>query len=291
MRLLGLGALIACLGLFAAVAAPLVQALPDTLRWTFLTGLPEDLGRAGGVAPLLYNTLVVLVIAVLVSLLLGLPVALSLARGRAPGMRTLLDILAGTPSIVFGLLGHALFVQALGMGYSLLAGGLTLATMTLPFFVRVVEDALGQLPAEYESLAHSLGLSEARYTWVIVLPLIRPALVTGLVLSWMRAAAETAALLFTAGYSLRSTEGLGLLDSGRPLAVHLFELSMNIPDGDHMAWRAGALLMIVSLTFLIAARLLPVVATLCRSIAAWLRPSQASVRFKAAIVYKENLRL
>jgi phosphate transport system permease protein len=255
MKQLGLLSLAIVFGLFGLVFLPMVQALPWVLDPSYLFGLPVDQGRLGGVAPMLHATVVVLLISVLVAVLLGLPVAFTLARGRSRWMRSALDILAGTPSIVFGLFGHALFVQTLGFGYSLLSGGLTLACMVLPFFIRVVEDAVRLIPKPYAVLATSLGFSEASRTMRIELPMVLPAVLTGIVLAWMRAAAETAALLFTAGYSLRSMDGLGLLDSGRPLAVHIFELSMNVAGADDMAWRAACLLMIVSFAFILLVRL------------------------------------
>lgn len=255
MKFFSAVALCTVLAIFCLVLAPLGSELTNALKWSYLTGVPSDLGRTGGVGPVVKSTLVLLIMSIFMTVVLGLPVAIRLAESTNIFLRSMVDILAGTPSIVFGLLGHALFVQFMELGYSLLSGALTLTCMMLPYFVRVAEDALREVPRRFRLVSASLGLSSHRYFFRVVLPLVKQALLTGIILSWMRAAAETAALLFTAGYSLRSIQGLGILESGRPLSVHIFELSMNIANADDMAFRGAALLLMISFAFLILLRL------------------------------------
>lgn len=101
---------------------------------------------------MLVSTLLILAVCMAVSLPLGLGAALWLSEvgrnGHALGrvLRRLLDVLAGTPSIVIGLFGNALFSQALGLGFSILAGGLTLACMVLPLLIRTTEEAFSAVP-------------------------------------------------------------------------------------------------------------------------------------------------
>jgi phosphate transport system permease protein len=202
----------------------------------FLLSPPRDAGLGGGIGPILVSTLILLAIALAVAVPIGLGTALLLAEftrrgGRfSRGVRLSLDVLAGVPSIVFGLFGNAFFSIWLGLGFSLLSGGLTLACMVLPLFIRAAEEGFRSVPDEYRHAAAALGISRASIIRHVLLPAATPGIVVGLVLGIGRAAAETAALIFTSGYVDRMPESL--LDSGRALALHIFDLAMNVPGGD-----------------------------------------------------------
>ncbi len=225
----------------------LVEGLAH-LSWSFLFAEPADAGRAGGIGPILVSTLWILLIALAVSLPPGLGMAIWLAEfapkynrfANATGMT--LDVLAGVPSIVYGLFGNAFFSIYLGLGFSLLSGGLTLACMILPVFVRTCESGLRAVNDEWRRGALALGMTRSSAIWHILLPAARPAIVAGLVLGIGRATAETAALLFTSGYVDRMPGSL--LDSGRALAVHIYDLSMNVTGGDDAAY-ASALVLVM----------------------------------------------
>lgn len=225
----------------------LVEGLAH-LSWSFLFAEPADAGRAGGIGPILVSTLWILLIALAVSLPPGLGMAIWLAEfapkynrfANATGMT--LDVLAGVPSIVYGLFGNAFFSIYLGLGFSLLSGGLTLACMILPVFVRTCESGLRAVNDEWRRGALALGMTRSSAIWHILLPAARPAIVAGLVLGIGRATAETAALLFTSGYVDRMPGSL--LDSGRALAVHIYDLSMNVTGGDGAAY-ASALVLVM----------------------------------------------
>lgn len=216
------------------------------LSFEFLVAAPTDAGRGGGIGPILVSTLLLLLIcmAIAVPCALGTAVLLSeFARGHErliPWVRRSLDLLASVPSIVFGLFGNAVFCQALGMGYSILSGGLTLACMVLPLVIRTTEDALRRVPLEYRHGGVALGLSRTTLLRRIVLPAAAPGLAAGLVLGVGRALAETAALVFTSGYVTR-TPG-SLLDSGRALSVHVYDLAMNVPGGNSRAYASALVL-------------------------------------------------
>jgi len=216
------------------------------LSWSFLSQLPEDAGRAGGIASILVATLAVLVVCLSVALPIGLGTAIWLAEYSdhlivARWVRRSLQLLAGVPSIVIGLFGYAFFCRALGLGYSLLAGGLTLACMVLPLLVGALEAGLRAVPEPLRQGAAALGLSQAGTLLHLLLPAAAPALMAGLILSVGRALAETAALLFTSGYVTRMPESLA--DSGRVLSVHIFDLTMNVAGGDHYAYTTALVLL------------------------------------------------
>jgi phosphate transport system permease protein len=205
------------------------------LDLSFLSTAPEQAGRSGGIGPIILSTLWVLLICLAIAVPLGLGTALFLVEQLRPDSRAnlalqwALDGLGAVPSVVFGLFGHRVFVVELGWGYSLLAGGCTLACMVLPLFIRGCEQAQRDCPHSYRQAAASLAISRVGYLRRILLPFAAPGIAAALVLSAGRALAETAVLLFTAGYVMRWPESV--FDSGRTLAVHIYDLGMNVSGG------------------------------------------------------------
>lgn len=244
-------------GAAALVAATFSWILGDIFRhglpnlsWAFLTTAPENAGRAGGIAPILVSTLLILGVCLAVSLPIGVGTAMLLSEFTSEAsvfgrlVRRSLDALAGVPSIVFGLFGNALFCKALGMGFSILSGGLTLACMVLPILIRATEEGFRAAPAEYRTGAAALGISRTSTLFRLLLPAAVPGLLVGMVLGIGRAIAETAALIFTSGYVDRMPTSLW--DSGRALSIHIFDLSMNVSGGDAQAY-TGALVLVMTL--------------------------------------------
>lgn len=221
------------------------------LNWQFLTQMPLDAGRDGGIAPILVSTAYILLICMGISLPLSVGTALLLSEcceansrfGRL--VRRSLDILAAVPSIVFGLFGNALFVKVLGLGFSILSGGLTLACMVLPLLIRATESGLRSVPKAYSLSAASLGICKTKTLWYLVLPAAIPGLVVGFTLALGRAIAETAALIFTSGYVDRMPHSW--LDSGRSLSIHIYDLAMNISNGNANAYGTATILIILLL--------------------------------------------
>lgn len=237
-----------------AVAAAFAWILVDVLAHgaphlsaQLLTAPPSDAGRAGGVAPVLVSTAWILGVCMSVAIPLGIGTAVLLAElardthGFGRLVRRSLDVLAGLPSIVFGLFGYAFFCHALDLGFSILSGGLTLACMVLPVLIRSVEAALRAVPDDMRSASAALGLSKTTAIRSLLLPAAAPGLAVGLILGIGRALAETAALLFTSGYVTRMPSSV--LDSGRALSVHIYDLAMNVPGGDGMAYASALLLL------------------------------------------------
>jgi phosphate transport system permease protein len=259
-RLFGLalwGVALGVLALFLWLLGDLARLGLAHLSWDFLTHPPENAGRAGGIAPILISTLLILGVAVGVAAPIGLGAAVWLAEFTHSGsragrrIRLALDMLAGMPSIVFGLFGNAFFSVFLGLGFSILSGGLTLAAMILPIFIRTVEAGLAGVDPGWRRGAAALGMTRAAALAHIVLPAAAPAIGAGLMLGIGRAAAETAALIFTSGYVDRMPESLS--DSGRALAVHIYDLSMNVAGGDaHAAASALVLVALVACANLLA---------------------------------------
>lgn len=240
-------------GAAAVVMLTLAWVLWDIVRqgvplWSasYLLDEPANAGRSGGIAPILVATLAILAVALAVALPMGVATAVWLVEFsgvQAGRVRLALDALAGVPSIVFGLFGSAFFGVFLGLGFSILSGGLTLACMVLPLLIRTTEAGLAALPSDWRRGGAALGMSRTSLVVHVLLPAAAPAIAAGTMLGVGRATAETAALIFTSGYVDRMPESL--LDSGRSLAVHIFDLSMNVAGGDRAAYAAAGVLVVL----------------------------------------------
>jgi phosphate transport system permease protein len=240
----------------AVVSGALFWLLTDIFRqgvgqmsWDFLTTEPLNAGREGGIAPILVSTGLIVGVCMAVSLPLGVGTAVLLAEFTATeswlgrSVRLSLDALAGVPSIVFGLFGNAFFCKTLGLGFSILSGGLTLACMVLPILIRSTQEGLRAVPDDYRRSAAALGLSRTATLWELLLPAAMPGLMVGLLLGIGRAISETAALIFTSGYVDRMPESLW--DSGRALSVHIFDLAMNVSGGESQAYGSALILVTI----------------------------------------------
>ncbi len=223
------------------------------LSWHFLSSAPQNSGREGGIGPILISTGLIIGVCMCVAWPIGLATAIFLAEYTQEDHRLSrltrgsLDVLAGVPSIVFGLFGNTLFCQMLGFGFSLLSGGLTLACMVLPIMIRTLEESLRAISPEQRCAATALGLSQSTIIGRILLPAAVPGLLAGSILGFGRAIAETAALIFTSGYVDRMPESL--LDSGRALSIHIYDLAMNVAGGNPNAYATAIVL--VSLLIII----------------------------------------
>lgn len=241
-------------GAAALVLVSFVAIVGDVLRHglmqvdlAFLTTGPLKSGRAGGIAPILVSTAVVVAIALAVAAPVAVGAAVLLAEHLPPNdpsarrIRTCLGTLAGVPSVVFGLVGNALFCEWMGLGFSLLAGGLTLSLMVLPVIAFVAEQAISGAAEGVRAGAYALGMAQSRVILRVILPAALPGVLGGVALGFGRAITESAALVFTSGYVDRMPDSV--FDSGRTLAVHIFDLAMNIPGGDARAYATGAVLL------------------------------------------------
>lgn len=239
------------IGLFFLLVWDLIRLGMPRLNWEFLTAGVEDAGRAGGIRPLLASTLWILACCITIAVPLGVGCALWLSEFIPRGSRVGriitggVDLLASVPSIVFGLFGMVFFCQTLGLGFSVLSGGLTLAGMILPILVRTTLSALDSLPTDLRPGTAALGLSKTTATFRVLLPPALPGVVVGITLGIGRALSETAALLFTSGYATRQPETIW--DSGRALSVHIYDLALNVANGAPMASSSALVLLTIIL--------------------------------------------
>ena len=222
------GLAITTVGILAAIIAyVLVNGLPY-VTWEFLTDSPRSMGREGGVFPMIVGTVYLTALAVLIAAPLGVGTAVYLTEYTREGRLTAVirfgaDCLAGIPSIIFGLFGFVFFVITMGMGFSLLAGALTLSLMVLPTIIRTTEEAIRAVPASYRDVSFGLGATRWQMVTRVVLRSALPGIATGVVLSIGRAISETAAVMLTAGSGLRMPRSV--LDQTRTLSLHFYTLA------------------------------------------------------------------
>ena len=157
------------------------------------------------------------------------------------------ESLATVPSIVLGLFGMIIFVNILGLGFSIIGGSLALMMLNLPVLVRVTEESLRTVPQYYREASLALGATKWQTIWKVVLPNALPGIVTGITLTAGRAIGETAILIFTAGTTVsRHMMDPDFLAAGETLAVHMwYVMGVGlVPDRVEIANGIGALLIL-----------------------------------------------
>jgi phosphate transport system permease protein len=194
----------------------------------FLTAEPRKMGKEGGIFSVIIGTLMVTGVSILIATPIGIAAAIYFTEYSKEGrgvsvIRFFTEILAGIPSIIFGLFGFAFFVVFLGMGWSVISGGLTLAMMILPTLVRATEESLKTVPMAYREGSLSLGATKWQTIVKVIIPCCKPGILTGLILGIGRAIGETAAVMLTVGGSLRVPTSI--FDSTRTMSVHLYILA------------------------------------------------------------------
>jgi phosphate transport system permease protein len=226
----------------------LSEGLPS-LGLRFFLASPKEMGREGGILPMIVGTAALTAVALIVATPLGIGTAIFLREytreGRISRMiRFGTDCLAGVPSIIFGLFGFVFFVIYLNMGWSILSGGLTLAAMILPTIISTSEEAIKAIPEKYREVSYSLGGTKWQTMIHTILPSALPGIFTGIILSIGRSIGETAALVLTAGSSLLMPTSL--FSPVRTMSVHFYILATE-GISMKMAYETGAALILLVL--------------------------------------------
>lgn len=232
--LINMAAGISVLLLIGILAYVFVKGI-GSVNWRFLTTVTSTLNNTVGIAGNIVNTLYIIVITLLIATPVGIGSAIYLNEYAKPGrlvraIEFTTETLSGIPSIIFGLFGMVFFGNALGLGYSILTGSLTLTLMVLPLITTNTQEALKTVPDSYRSGALGMGATKWYMIRTILLPSAMPGIITGVILAIGRIVGESAALLFTAGSGyLLPKGGMGLLkkimESGGTLTIQLY-LSM-----------------------------------------------------------------
>ena len=266
--LVGIAAFV-MLMLAAIVIYILVAGAPKLFDLNFLTGKPQQFKEGGGIGPELFNSFYLLI-----SVPLSLGAAIFLSQ-YAPDnaataiAKTAIETLSSLPSVVVGLFGFLFFVLYMGWGFSIIAGAVALTMFNIPILVRVIQQALEDVPRSQRDAGLAMGLTRWETTIHVLLPAAMPAIVTGVVLSAGRVFGEAAALIFTAGQSAPVLD-FTCLDFSSPscpwnvfrpaetLAVHIWKINSEgvVPDLTAISNGTAAVLMVCILAFNILARVI-----------------------------------
>lgn len=238
----------------------LIKGIP-AISWEFITEGPSDSGRSGGIMPAIVGTLELMGGTALIAFPLGILTGIYLAEYSRDTaytriIREAIDLLNGTPSIVFGMFGSVLLVTYLGLGYSMVGGWITLAFMILPVIIRTTEEALRAVPQDLREASRALGASKWRTTYRVVVPAAMGGIVTGAILSIGRAAGETAPIMFTAAVLFQPTLAGSIFDSVMALPLHLYHLAMDMPGTTELQYGTACILMLIVLVFFVTASLI-----------------------------------
>ena len=236
--------------LVAIILYILIKGLPF-ISWSFLTEIPRNMGRSGGISSAILGTLLVSVLAIVLAIPFGIGTAFYLAEYTRENVVTRIirfsaESLAGIPSIVYGMFGYIFFVIYLNLGWSILSGGLTLALMILPTVIRTSEEAVLAVPYTYREVSFSLGGTKWQTIRKAVFPSAIQGIANGIILSLGRCVAETAAVYLTAGMALRMPSSI--FSSVRTMAVHFYLLAS---EGISINNAYGTAALLIILIFLI----------------------------------------
>ncbi|HEY64664.1 MAG TPA: phosphate ABC transporter permease PstA [Caldilineae bacterium] len=261
--LLTLATLIVVVPILLVVATIIIRGM-SVISWEFLTAMPRNGMKEGGILPAIVGTLLLTLGTALAAIPIGVGGAIYLAEYARDNwltraIRLAIINLAGIPSVVYGLFGLGLFVLFLHFGTSILAGSLTLAIMTLPIIISTAEEALRSVPMEFRTVSASLGGTRWQGIRYIVLPQALPGIITGVILGLLRAAGETAPILFTVAAFYLPRLPRSPFDPTMALPYHLYVISTQVP-GMPLGIQYGTALVLLALVLS-----MNVVATVIRS--------------------------
>ena len=202
----------------------------SSVSWNFISKQPTNGMTQGGILPAITGTILLTIITTIFSVPFGIACAVYLNEYARPSLltniiRACIRNLAGIPSIIYGLFGLALFVQALGLGTSVLSAGLTLGLLSLPYIITTTEEALKRIPDSMREATLALGATQFETIKDVVLPKAFPGILTGVILTMSRAAGETAPILFTGVAFYINGLSFSLNQEFMALPYHLYMLT------------------------------------------------------------------
>ena len=257
--LLVLSGIVTCALLVFLIGYVLVRGVGG-ITWELLTTQRSLLRGTDGILPNILNTLYLILFSMVIVLPLGVGAAIYLTeyaenRRVVAAIEFAAETLTGIPSIIFGLVGMLFFVQLLGFGYGILAGGLTMVVMILPTIIRTTQESLRTVPQSYREGALGLGAGKWHMVRTVVLPNAVDGIVTGCILAVGRIVGESAALLFTAGMvGVIRNFGEALHTSSGTLSVALY-VYVNEYANTGIALAIAAILLLLTLVINLSASL------------------------------------
>ncbi|MDD5408734.1 MAG: phosphate ABC transporter permease PstA [Candidatus Omnitrophica bacterium] len=233
----------------------IIQKGLPAINWQFLSDIPRQGMRSGGIFPAIIGTFYLVFGAIVFALPIGLLAAIYLSEYAKDNMlnriiKLAIVNLSGVPSVVYGLFGLALFVVFFKFGASILSGSLTLGIMILPIIITTSREALESVPQSFREVSLSLGASKWQTIRQIVLPNAIPGILTGTILGLGRAAGETAPILFTVAAFYLPRLPKSIFDQAMALPYHLYVISTQVPNVDEKVRYGTALVLLVLVLFM-----------------------------------------
>jgi phosphate transport system permease protein len=222
------------------------------LDWDFITSFSSRFPERAGIQVALLGSIYVVAIAGSLAFTLGVGAAIYLeeyaTRSRfAAIVQTNIANLAGVPSIVYGILGLEIFVRSLGLGKSVIAGGLTLALLVLPIVIIAAEEAIRAVPSSIREGGYALGATRWQAIWHLVLPQAFPGILTGVILAVSRAIGETAPLIVMGALTFVPFSPDGLFSRFTVLPIQIFNWVSRPQEEFHGTAAAGIIVLLILL--------------------------------------------
>jgi len=222
------------------------------LDWDFLTSYPSRFPEKAGIKSALVGSIWLLFVTAPVAFLVGVGTAVFLEEYANKGKFTRfiqlnISNLAGVPSIVYGILGLALFVRGLNLGRSVLAGGLTMSLLILPVIIVASQEAIRSVPDSLRHAAYALGATRWQVIRTVVLPTALPGILTGTILALSRAIGETAPLIIIGALSFVAFVPSGIMDQFTVLPIQIFNWTSRPQEAFQNIAAAGILVLLVLL--------------------------------------------
>lgn len=233
------------------------------VSWDFLTSFPSRMPERAGIKAALAGSLWLMVLTMLVATPVGFASAIYLEEySRRGRLSTFIEInianLAGVPSIIYGILGLALFVRGMALGRSLIAGALTMALLILPVIIIAAREAIRAVPPSHREASYALGATRWQTTSRVVLPAALPGILTGYILATSRAIGETAPLILIGALSYVAFVPRGPMDSFTALPIQVFNWASR-PQTAFQTNAAAGILVLLAVLFVL------------NSVAIWIR--------------------
>jgi phosphate transport system permease protein len=231
----------------------------QAISWEFVAEPPRSGMTEGGIWPAILGTILLTVVTAIVVMPFGIGAAIYLAEYAGDNWFTraihmAIVNLAGIPSIVYGLFGLGAFVLFFNMGTSIIAGALTLGLMTLPIIISTSEEAILSVPQEFRVVSRSLGATRWQTVRHQVIPNAMPGIITGVILGLVRAAGETAPILFTVAAFYLPELPRSVMDQTMALPYHLYVISTQVPGMPlQIQYGTALVLLIMVLSFTVVA--------------------------------------
>ncbi len=265
--------LLAIFILLLALLLLLYDVLREGLPWLdmdFLTGVPSRRPKEAGILPALVGSIQITIMVGLIAFPVGVAAAVYLQEYARDSfvnrlLRTNISNLAGVPSIIYGIFGLALFARALGFGYTLFTGALTLVLLILPVIILATVEALRAVPDSQREGAFALGASRWQTVRGTVIPGAAPGIMTGIILAMARAIGETAPLILVGAVSFVTFLPQPFQGGYTVLPIQVFQWASR-PQSEFQGIAAATIIVILVLMLILNALALIVRARLSRNI-------------------------